>query len=97
VARPGTWCAASTRTRRTRGVAGQLEQLGEDAFAAAVTAPRLAPANGWRQAAACATAPDPDRFVSHSTPCRDAALLAVEFCAAPTVSSTRDQLGVSGR
>ncbi len=35
----------------------------------------------WRAAAVCATAPDPDRFVSHSTPSRDAQALAAEFCA----------------
>ncbi|MGH4019664.1 MAG: WhiB family transcriptional regulator, partial [Pseudonocardiaceae bacterium] len=39
------------------------------------------PTEGWRLAAACATAPDPDRFVSPSTPSRDAQLLAAEFCA----------------
>jgi hypothetical protein len=36
---------------------------------------------GWRLAAACATAPDPDRFLAPSTPSRDAQLLATEFCA----------------
>ncbi len=36
---------------------------------------------GWRRAAACAEAPDPDRFVAPSTPSRDAQLLAAEFCA----------------
>ncbi|MGH4022054.1 MAG: WhiB family transcriptional regulator [Pseudonocardiaceae bacterium] len=35
----------------------------------------------WRQAAACATAPDPDRFVAPSSASREAALLAAEFCA----------------
>ncbi|MGH3978462.1 MAG: WhiB family transcriptional regulator [Pseudonocardiaceae bacterium] len=36
----------------------------------------------WRRQAACATAPDPDRFVAPTIPSRDAQLLAAEFCAA---------------
>ncbi|MGH3749027.1 MAG: WhiB family transcriptional regulator, partial [Micromonosporaceae bacterium] len=44
----------------------------------------------WRAAAACATAPDPDRFVSHSTPSRDATALAAEYCAhCPVARSCR--------
>ncbi len=35
----------------------------------------------WRRQAACLDAPDPDRFLAHSTPSRDARALAAEYCA----------------
>lgn len=41
----------------------------------------------WRQQAACPDAPDPDRFLVHSSPSRDARALAAEFCTGCPVRS----------